>query len=111
MNIGEVARMSGLPAKTIRYYEEIGLIKPSRDMNRYRAFRRRDLHKLVFLGCARSLGFRIQDCRNLIDLFDNKARSSEAVQKIADLYLARIHHKIGELEEMRTALTQLIKSR
>ena len=47
MNIGEVAIVSGLPAKTIRYYEDIGLVKPLRDTNGYRAFRTRDAHKLT----------------------------------------------------------------
>ena len=57
MNIGDVAQRSGLPAKTIRYYEEIGLITPLRGANGYRAFRDSDLHKLAFIGRARALGF------------------------------------------------------
>ena len=59
MNIGEVSQRSGLPAKTIRYYEDIGLVEPLRSSNGYRAFRESDLHKLAFLGRARSLGFTI----------------------------------------------------
>ena len=50
MNIGDVAKKAGLPPKTIRYYEDIGLIKPLRDTNGYRAFRESDIHKLAFLG-------------------------------------------------------------
>ena len=57
MNIGDVADRSGLPPKTIRYYEDIGLIRPSRSANGYRAFQDSDLHKLAFLGRARALGF------------------------------------------------------
>ena len=53
MNIKEASGKSGLPAKTIRYYEDIGLIKPLRDSNGYRAFRDSDVHKLTFLGRAR----------------------------------------------------------
>jgi len=63
MNIGDVARKAGLPPKTIRYYEDIGLIKPLRDTNGYRAFRDSDIHKLAFLGRSRALGFTIEDCQ------------------------------------------------
>jgi DNA-binding transcriptional MerR regulator len=59
MNIGDVAERSGLPAKTIRYYEDIGLIRPKRGGNGYRAFGTADVHKLAFLGRARSLGLSI----------------------------------------------------
>ena len=57
MNIGDVAERSGLPAKTIRYYEDIGLVKPLRSANGYRSFRNGDVHKLAFLGRARALGW------------------------------------------------------
>ena len=53
MNIGEVSERSGLPPKTIRYYEDIGLITPARAENGYRDFAEKDLHKLAFLGRAR----------------------------------------------------------
>jgi hypothetical protein len=60
MNIGNVAKLSGLPIKTIRYYENIGFIRPQRSANGYRSFRDADVHKLAFLGRARSLGFTIR---------------------------------------------------
>ena len=50
MNIGEVSVRSGLPAKTIRYYEDIGLLKPLRDTNGYRSFRTHEVYILAFLG-------------------------------------------------------------
>ncbi len=56
LNIGEVSKRTGLRAKTIRYYEDIGLVKPLRDTNDYRVFRETDLHKLIFLSRARALG-------------------------------------------------------
>ena len=52
MNIGEVAERSGIPPKTIRYYEDIGLVRPGRSGNGYRDFRETDLHKLAFLEKA-----------------------------------------------------------
>ena len=66
MNIGDVSKQAGLPPKTIRYYEDIGLVTPLRDTNGYRNFRDSDSHKLTFLGRARALGFTIEDCRNLL---------------------------------------------
>ena len=75
MNIGEVAKMAELPIKTIRYYEEIGFIQPKRSANGYRSFRESDVHKLAFLGRARSLGFSIEDCRALLQLYENDTRA------------------------------------
>ena len=76
MNIKDVAAKAGLPAKTIRYYEEIGLITPLRQDNGYRHFREGDLHKLAFIGRARSLGFTIEECRALLALYEDRARAS-----------------------------------
>ena len=83
MNIGEVAKMAELPIKTIRYYEEIGFIQPERSANGYRSFRVSDVHKLAFLGRARSLGFSIEDCRALLQLYENDTRASADVKQIA----------------------------
>lgn len=109
MNIGDVSRLSGLPAKTIRYYEDIGLVSPLRSNNGYRSFRQSDLHKLAFLGRARSLGFSIDDCRNLMALYDDKTRASADVKTIAQEHLKRIEQKLRELSEMQGTLTHLIK--
>lgn len=110
MNIGEVAEMSGLPAKTIRYYEEIGLVRPRREPNGYRRFGPREMHKLRFLARARGLGFSIEDCRELIALYDDEDRSAGEVRKLAESHLARIEGKIAELQSLRAALTELIAS-
>ena len=108
MNIGEVAKMAELPIKTIRYYEEIGFIKPKRSANGYRSFRVSDVHKLAFLGRARSLGFSIEDCRALLQLYKNETRASADVKQIAQENLARIDAKVKELQAMRNTLSDLI---
>ena len=110
MNIGDVARSSGLPTKTIRYYEEIGLITPARGDNGYRRFRDSDLHKLTFLARARSLGFSIEDCRQLVSLYDDPGRASADVRQVASANLTRIEAKIAELESLRRTLSVLIHS-
>ena len=108
MNIGEVSKASGLPAKTIRYYEDIGLVTPLRGDNGYRRFRESDLYKLAFLGRARSLGFGIEDCRALLELYGDSTRASSDVKKIAKGHLERIDRKIEELSEMRKTLSHLV---
>ncbi len=108
MNIKNVAEKSGLPAKTIRYYEEIGLIRPLRQANGYRVFRDSDLHKLAFLGRARSLGFSIEDCRALMALYEDKSRASADVKGVALAQLDRIEAKIAELQAMKRTLSDLV---
>lgn len=108
MNIGDVAARSGLPAKTIRYYEDIGLIKPLRDANGYRAFRERELHKLTFLSRARTLGFTIEDCRALMALYEDETRASADVKRIANEHLTQIEAKIADLNAMRDTLSHLV---
>jgi len=110
MNIGEVAARSGLPAKTIRYYEDIGLIQPLRSENGYRSFRETDLHKLAFLGRARALGFSIEDCRHLLTLYEDRSRASSDVKQIAREHLVRIDEKLAELHEMRATLAGLVSA-
>ena len=108
MNIGDAAQQSGLPAKTIRYYEEIGLIAPHRSGNGYRDFSVTDLHNLVFLARARSLGFTIEECRALLALYTDKSRASADVKRIARTHLAQIDDKIAELQSMRSTLSDLV---
>ena len=108
MNIGDVASFSGLPAKTIRYYEDIGLVQPLRSANGYRSFRQSDVHKLAFLSRARALGFTIEDCRSLLKLYADTERASSEVKQIAPEHLARIDQKIAELTEMRATLAHLV---
>ena len=110
MNIGEVSKRAELPAKTIRYYEEIGLITPPRDANGYRAFRETDVHKLAFLARARALGFPIEDCRALLELYEDDQRSSSEVKRIAQGHLDQIETKIADLREMRDTLALLVSA-
>ena len=110
MNIKEVAARAGLPAKTIRYYEEIGLIRPLRAANGYRSFRESDLHKLAFLTRARGLGFSIEDCRALLALYEDRARASSDVKALAESHLARIAEKIAELRGMEATLGALVRA-
>ncbi|MEM8777142.1 MAG: Cu(I)-responsive transcriptional regulator [Pseudomonadota bacterium] len=110
MNISDVSQKTGLPAKTIRYYEEIGLLTPNRSENGYRVFSETHLHKLAFLGRARTLGFSIEDCRTLLALYEDESRASADVRAVAEEHLKQINDKISQFEEMRATLQHLVRS-
>ncbi|WP_157014235.1 Cu(I)-responsive transcriptional regulator [Mesorhizobium xinjiangense] len=108
MNIGTAAEKSGLPAKTIRYYEDIGLVRPDRAGNGYRHYSTGDVHRLRFVQRARSLGFSVGECRQLLSLYDDRARESMEVKTIAKAKLAEIDCKIAELAGLRDVLAHLV---
>jgi len=108
MNITEAARASGLSAKTIRYYEEIGLVSPQRGANGYRHFGAEDVQRLTFLGRARRLDFPLQDCRDLLMLNADTERSSADVREIALRHLAQVDERLAELSQLRRALQSLV---
>ena len=107
MNIGEASRLSGLPPKTIRYYEEVGLVTPARATNGYRSYRDRDVHMLRFLQRSRSLGFSIEEARRLLSLYADENRKSEDVKRLASRRMAEIDRKIAELMSLKRVLVDL----
>ena len=110
MTIGEAAARSGVPAKTIRYYERIGLIgAPPRATNQYRSYDADDVAMLRFVGRARRLGFSVADLRALVALFRDRARASRDVKAVATQHLARIDRKLAELHSLRAALADLVE--
>lgn len=109
MMIGEAAAKSGVPAKTIRYYEQSGLIgRAGRRPNLYRTYSAEDVAMLRFIGRARRLGFSIDDVRSLIALWRDRSRSSRDAKALASQHLAGIEQKILELRSIRDALVHLI---
>ncbi len=111
MNIGQAAARSGVPSKTIRYYEDIGLVAPAaRSDNGYRAYGETDLHVLRFVQRARSLGFGVKECRQLLDLYQNPHRTSAEVKALAEQRIEAIDRKMAELATMRATLARLAES-
>lgn len=108
MNIGEAATASGLPAKTIRYYEDIGLVVAERSENGYRAYDETHVHKLRFLKRSRSLGFSVDECRQLLALYEDTHRTSASVRQVAEAKLEEIDQKIEDLKGLRDTLASLI---
>lgn len=107
LSIRDAAAASGLPAKTIRYYEEIGLVHPARQANGYRAYGQADVETLRFLHRARGLGFSIEDCRLLLSLYRDRNRASADVKALAETHIADIDRKLAELQGMRQTLARL----
>jgi Cu(I)-responsive transcriptional regulator len=110
MNIGDASENSGLPAKTIRYYEEIGLLKPGRAENGYRDYSMSDVHRLKFLQRSRSLGFSVDECRQLLSLYGDRNRESADVKALAEVKLGEIDRKIAELIGLRQTLSHLVEN-
>lgn len=110
MNIGAAADQANLPAKTIRYYEEIDLVHPARSENGYRDYSEADVHRLRFLQRSRSLGFTIDECRLLLSLYDDENRASADVKAIAEAKIVEVDRKIAELQGLRATLSSLARN-
>jgi len=109
MNIGLASDRSGVPAKTIRYYESIGLIPPAdRTDGNYRDYDDSAVSVLQFLKRARAFGFTIDDCRELLSLYRDRNRSSADVKAIAGRRVVEIEAKILELKALRDTLGHLV---
>jgi Cu(I)-responsive transcriptional regulator len=110
MNIGEVAEATGLPAKTIRYYESVGLIDPpARSDGNYRVYDERQVQTLRFIQHARQLGFSVKEVSELVALWRDKRRASGDVRRLALRHLQEIDARIGELRRMRQTLQSLVE--
>lgn len=110
MNIGQASQKSGLPPKTIRYYEEIDLVHPARRENGYRDYSDSDIHRLRFVQRSRSLGFSIDECKTLLSLYSDSDRASADVKALASHKIGEIDRKLEELHSLRDTLATLVKS-
>ena len=108
MNIGEAAEATGVTAKMIRHYEQIGLIpEAGRTGSGYRVYGPKDLSTLSFIRRARDLGFSIAQIRDLLTLWQDRARASADVKRIASEHIDEMKAKMRLLEEMVHTLEHL----
>ena len=108
MNIGQAARASGVSAKMIRYYDEIGLVRPSaRTEANYREYDEREVNELRFIRRARALGFSVPEITQLLSLWRDRQRPSREVKAIADKHLAELDARIAEMQAMAGTLREL----
>jgi len=108
MNIGDAANASGVSAKMIRYYEEVGLIRPpARNQNGYRSYDQSNIHELRFIRRARDLGFTVEQISGLMHLWRDRSRASADVKRIALEHVAALEAKTREIKEMANTLKHL----
>lgn len=109
MNISEASKRTGVTAKTIRYYESIGLMpEPLRADNGYRTYRERDIEILRFIQSARKMGFALKDVASLVELWQDKNRASRDVRILAQNHIEEVEKRIAELQEIRQTLKHLV---
>jgi Cu(I)-responsive transcriptional regulator len=108
VDIGRASKASGVSVKMIRHYEAIGLLKKvARTYANYRVYGANDVHTLRFIKRARSLGFHVEDIRELLSLWQNKSRPSAAVKRIAARHMEGLKQRIAEMQEMVETLEHL----
>ena len=108
MNIGKASKLSDLTVKAVRYYANIDLVKPKQDSQTgYRNYTEEDVLKLKFIGKARSFNFSIEECRDLLSLYENENRPSKEVKKITLEKISEIDKKLNDLKALRKELSHL----
>ncbi|MDG1887589.1 MAG: MerR family DNA-binding protein [Alphaproteobacteria bacterium] len=111
MNIGKAAELAELTVKTVRHYADIQVVIPEKNHKTgYRKFSSADVAKLQFIGKARKFGFSVQECRELLALYEDTKRSSREVKALTLMKIAEIDHKLQELKSLRSQLTDLASS-
>lgn len=111
MNISEAAQATGLSSKTIRFYEDKGIIpKAQRRANGYRFYTQAQLEALIFVRRAKGLGFSLDECRDLLALQHSADRTSSEVKAKVDQQLQRIEQQIKDLSDMRQVLLNLYQA-
>ena len=110
MNIGQAAAASGVSAKMIRHYESIGLLpEAERTEAGYRQYGERELHTLRFVRRSRDLGFSLDEIKQLLELWQNRSRSSREVKALAQAHVKALDEKIAEMQAMKATLQNLVQ--
>ena len=111
LDIGRASESSGVSVKMIRHYEAIGLLKNvARTDANYRVYSDKDVHTLRFVKRARTLGFDMEDIRDLLALWQNKSRPSASVKKIAGGHMQDLKRRILEMQSMVATLEHLTRN-
>ena len=109
MKIGLVAKLSNLTVKTVRYYADINIVKPGRNPKTgYRSYSSDDVAKLQFIRKARQFNFSIDECRELLSLYQDKNRSSKEVKRLTTEKILEIDTKLEELNSLKNQLKHLV---
>ena len=110
MNISQAAKVTGLSSKTIRYYEQQGIIPaPYRAANGYRSYSESQLEMLSFIKRARGVGFSLEQSRELLLLSRDPSRTSAEVKQKAERHINQIDQQIEQLQQMRAVLSAAVE--
>ena len=108
MKIGDAARRAGLTVKTVRYYANIDLVTPHQDaVTGYRAYGEDDVAKLQFVGKARKFDFSVEECRELLGLYEDRNRPSREVKALTLKKIDEIDRRLAELQSLKDELSGL----
>jgi len=109
VNIGQAAQMSGVSAKMLRHYESLGLLgQVARTDSGYRQYSAADVHTLRFIKRARDLGFGMSGIAQLLDLWQDRSRTSASVKRIAQQHLDELAERIAAMQAMQRSLQALL---
>ncbi len=107
MRIGMLAMRTGTSVPTIRYYEEIGLLRQVARRGGQRIYDHEDAHRLAFVRRCRDFDFSIPEIRALLSLMQNGSPCGEA-RKLAEGHLGDLRKKLGELQALERTIASLI---
>lgn len=108
MKIGEVAKLTGLSTKAIRHYHDIGLVVAVRSDNGYREYLPKQQQALLFVARCKALGFSLDQCGQLLHLYENESREAAEVKALAKHQLELVRNKLAQLAELERELTTLV---
>jgi len=108
--IGVAAQRAGVSKRMVRHYEALGLLAPvARTGSGYRQYTTTDVHALRFIRRARDLGFSMQEIATLLGLWQDKARASSQVKRIAQTHIDALHQRIADMQAMQRTLQDLVQ--
>lgn len=108
LTIGELGRRVGVPAKTVRYYDLVGLLPPAgRTPAGYRVYGEREVARLAFIRKAKQVGLSLDAIRDLLALYDQGARPCHEVRAAIERKIAQLDCQIAELIAFRDDLVRL----
>ena len=109
MNIGQLARLAGVPIDTVRYYERNGLLPlPARRASGYRNYQASDVERLRFVRRAKVLGFTLTEIRDLLELWELRGKDAAELKAAVSARLAEVDHRLDELARLRGGLHRLL---
>ncbi len=109
MRIGDLARQTGCPIETIRYYERVGILpEPQRAHNNYRQYGESHRRRLRFVRRCRELGFSLEEIRTLLDMIDGNTQTCAEVAALGQRHINDVRAKIADLKQIESRLSDLV---